>query len=39
VREGPTHHFALGIGHRAETLVRIAEALGIDSVVIPKEKS
>lgn len=34
VAEGPTHHFALGVGHRAETLVRIADALGIDSVVV-----
>jgi L-arabinose isomerase len=39
VREGPTHHFALGCGHRAETLRRIADALGVESVIIPKEKS
>ncbi len=32
--EGPTHHFALGIGHRASTIVKIADALGIESVVI-----
>lgn len=37
VAEGPTHHFALGIGHRAETLRRIADALGIESVVVTKE--
>ena len=32
--EGPTHHFALGIGHHAETLKLIGEALGIESVVV-----
>jgi len=34
VAEGPTHHFALGIGHHAETLKRIGEALGIESVIV-----
>jgi L-arabinose isomerase len=34
VSEGPTHHFALGIGHKAETLRRIGDALGIESVVV-----
>ncbi len=28
--EGPTHHFALGIGHHGDELVKVAEALGID---------
>lgn len=37
VREGPTHHFALGVGHHAQTLVHIADALGIESVVVPTE--
>jgi L-arabinose isomerase len=37
VREGPTHHFALGVGHRAESLCHIADALGIESVVVAKE--
>jgi L-arabinose isomerase len=37
VAEGPTHHFALGVGHRAETLRRIAEILGIESAVISRE--
>jgi L-arabinose isomerase len=36
VREGPTHHFALGCGHRAETLRRIAAALDIECAVIPQ---
>jgi L-arabinose isomerase len=36
VAEGPTHHFALGIGHHAETLKRIGEALGIESVIVRK---
>jgi L-arabinose isomerase len=34
VAEGPTHHFALGIGHRAQSLRRIGEALGLETVVI-----
>lgn len=34
--EGPTHHFALGIGHRAETVKQIADFLDIESVIIPK---
>ena len=34
VAAGPTHHFALGVGHRARTLSRIADILGIESVVI-----
>ena len=33
--EGPTHHFALGIGHRAETIKQIAGFLHIESVIIP----
>jgi L-arabinose isomerase len=37
VAEGPTHHFALGVGHRALTLVRIADALRIDSVVVCRD--
>jgi len=34
IAEGPTHHFALGIGHRAQSLRRIADALGIEAVII-----
>ena len=32
--EGPTHHFALGIGHHAGTLKKIADTLGIEAVVV-----
>jgi L-arabinose isomerase len=39
VAEGPTHHFALGVGHRAPSLRRIGEALGIETVIINLEKS
>ncbi|WP_020531170.1 L-fucose/L-arabinose isomerase family protein [Flexithrix dorotheae] len=35
-KEAPTHHFALGIGHRAETIRQIGEFLGIETVIIPK---
>jgi len=38
VAEGPTHHFALGIGHRAQTLKRIAVALDIERVIVTEEK-
>lgn len=34
VMEGPTHHYALGIGHHAETIAKIAEILGIESVIV-----
>lgn len=32
--EGPTHHFALGVGHHAAELKQIADFLGIEAVVI-----
>jgi L-arabinose isomerase len=32
--EGPTHHFALGIGHHAEELKKLGCALGIETVVV-----
>jgi len=31
---GPTHHFALGVGHHAEELKMIADSFQLDSVVI-----
>jgi L-arabinose isomerase len=34
VAEGPTHHFALAVGHRAKTLQKIARTLGIESVIV-----
>jgi L-arabinose isomerase len=34
VAEGPTHHFALGIGHHAKTIKKIAEYLNIEAVII-----
>ncbi len=37
VAEGPTHHFALGIGHHAQTIKTIGELLGIESVVVTGE--
>ncbi|MBO7659849.1 MAG: L-fucose/L-arabinose isomerase family protein [Clostridia bacterium] len=30
VMEGPTHHFALGVGHRAGTIKKIAQVLGVE---------
>ncbi len=32
--EGATHHFALGVGHRGETLQTLADFLGVESVII-----
>ncbi|MCO6449906.1 MAG: L-fucose/L-arabinose isomerase family protein [Caldilineales bacterium] len=32
--EGPTHHFALGIGHHAATIKKLGESLGIESVIV-----
>lgn len=34
ISEGPTHHFALGIGHHAKTIAKIARYLNIESVII-----
>lgn len=34
--EGPTHHFALGIGHKAELIKKVGDFLGIESVIIEK---
>ena len=34
VAEGPTHHFALGIGHHAAELVEIARILDLEYVVV-----
>lgn len=34
VAEGPTHHFALGVGHRAESLRRVAEILDVPCAVV-----
>jgi len=39
VAEGPTHHFALGVGYYAQTIKQIVEILEIESViVIPEDK-
>lgn len=34
VMEGPTHHYALGVGHHADTIAKIAEILGIEYVIV-----
>jgi L-arabinose isomerase len=34
MQEGPTHHFSLGVGHHASTIVKIAKYLGIEAVVV-----
>ncbi len=40
VMEGPTHHFALGVGHHANELVKLAKVLGIEAAVVtPAEKT
>ena len=37
IAEGPTHHFALGIGHYAETIKKIADYLNVEAVIINEE--
>jgi L-arabinose isomerase len=37
VAEGPTHHFALGVGHHARTIQEIAEILNSESVIVTPE--
>ena len=34
--EGPTHHFALGIGHHADTVAKVAASFGIESVIVTR---
>lgn len=34
IMQGPTHHFALGIGHHADTIAKIADVLGIEYVIV-----
>ena len=35
--EGPTHHFALGIGHHAKDVEQIAKAFNVECVIIPND--
>lgn len=37
MQAGPTHHFALGIGHHAKTIAKIATYLGQEAVIIANE--
>jgi L-arabinose isomerase len=34
VAEGPTHHFALGVGHKAQVIREIADILGLEHAVV-----
>ncbi len=36
VAEGPTHHFALGVGHHAQSIADIAAFLGIEAAVVTR---
>lgn len=37
ISEGPTHHFALGIGHHASSLAKIARYLGVEYKIVDKD--
>lgn len=37
VAEGPTHHFALGVGHHANLIEQVGWALGIETAVVARE--
>jgi L-arabinose isomerase len=39
VAEGPTHHFALGIGHHAAELVELAKILDLEYAVVTPQES
>ena len=39
MREGPTHHFALGVGHHAATIARIATILDIEYTIVTPHES
>lgn len=38
VAEGPTHHFALGIGHHAGSIAKLGGILNIETAVVSKER-
>ncbi|MCC2594370.1 L-fucose/L-arabinose isomerase family protein [Tessaracoccus sp. OS52] len=37
IRQAPTHHYALGIGHHAQTITKVADTLGIESVIVAND--
>lgn len=37
IKEGPTHHFALGIGHHAATIKKVAQYLNVEAVVVGED--
>lgn len=37
MKEGPTHHFALGVGHHAATIQKIGGYLGVEVVIVDTE--
>lgn len=39
VAEGPTHHFALGVGHHADTISKVGQVLGLQTALISRERS
>jgi L-arabinose isomerase len=39
VAEGPTHHFALGVGHCAHAIAKIGEVLGLETAMVSTERS
>jgi L-arabinose isomerase len=39
VAEGPTHHFALGVGNHADAVKQIADLLGIESVIVSRNET
>jgi L-arabinose isomerase len=39
VAEGPTHHFALGVGHHAQTISKVGQVLGLETAIVSTERS
>jgi L-arabinose isomerase len=37
IKEGPTHHFALGVGHHAQAIAKIANYLNLEAVIIRQD--
>lgn len=38
MKQSPTHHFALGVGHHAAAIEKIGKYLGVETIIVRQEK-